>query len=1613
MRTSLRALLAVGLALAAVLALAEPDTFYLGKGGQPRVFSPGSTVINRYALVTEDVSAGANALQVNSTSGFSSGQLVMVLQMTGTTPAVSSGSDASVDLPAGPIGQWEFARVSPVSVSTLNLSKPLIHTYQAGRTQVVLVPEYDTLYVPDGSSITAGAWDGGTGGVVAFLVQGTLFNDGLIDATGKGFRGGPGGQGPFTGNGKDCTELDGPDGGKKGEGIAGYDGGGGRGNLANGGGGGICLQGGGGGGANAGPGGIGGKAQPGTSDKSPRDVGGMGGAPLSYSLLDRLTMGGGGGGGHGDGSGPGSSGGNGGGLIYIRAGSLLGNGTIAAAGASALESDQAAGGGGAGGSISLRVAGFAQCAALNASGGNGGNNTSSAESRAPGGGGGGGQIFFQYGSGNGCSVLVDAGLAGVQSNSGTDLKAQPTSANVGLYVGRAIVLYGPDAGFSQPGPATVEQPAHNSFFSYKVHPSLIISGSAPPGKEVVIYLDGGVLGRSAVSDGGTYSFDAPTLFEGQYQVQAATAFMGLQSDLSVYNTFTVDNTEPNMGIDAGPPPRTRSQTARFTFASDADDVVGFECNLDGGAYWPCGAESTFYPIAEGAHTLTVRAVDRAGNRTKAPASWPWEVDVTAPPAPAVFTPAANALLDAGQLRAGNVVIRGSANDAGTVVLYINSASAASTSVNPDGGWEYQVAAAGLPQGTNVLQAVALDDVGNVSDPSPLRAFTLDTVTPAVPALTAPVDGGYVNTNTPLLSGNAEARSIVIVDLDDGGQTPRTIASGSGVWSVVPTTLNEGRHSVQLHAEDDALNASAVAHYSFIVDTQAPVAPDISFPVSNQYLDAGSFSVQGGAEPGGTVLLFVDDRDAGQVVAMAGSDGGVWNYGLVGVPDGVHWVRARAVDPALNSSFFSNTVVFTVDTGMNPATSVDSPRAGLFLKASPVVISGHAEPGSTVDVSVLSYGGPKVSGGTVVAGSDQQWQYNAEALMSLGDGRYSVTAEAVDRAGNKSGYTPGTPHDFILDRTAPETVIDSAPPHFYNKLDAGFSLSFSGTEPGSVVFDCTLDGGSFTLADGGFSVCSNPIILTGLQEQTYTLMVRARDQAGNLDPSPAVYTWTVDVTPPVTSLVDKPPAVTEQTRAIFRFDAGEPSVNYECMLDDAGTYSSCTNPYVIDSLVAGNHTLRVQARDRADNVDVSAAEWSWVVDTGLPVPEITAGPANSEGQHITNALSGEFSFRLTVSKDAGTTSFQCRLDDSSDGGFQDCVSPYSVSVAGTGTHLFQVRAIDGLRSTPEYLYGSYEWVVDQTPPETEIIKGPKDWENSDTAQFRFAAPGESRALTFRCGLDDAGFKDCKGTLSGAFSEYVISDLKDGAHTLQVVSQDVAGNLDDSPATYSWNVDTVAPAVPTLETQGGDVLVRTNTPAISGQAEPDASVFILLDDGTDPIVQGTTLTDGRWRAQLLQEVTEGAHVIRAYAVDRAGNRSAISDPISFIVDTQAPETEISGCPTSRLNNPSLTLAFASPDPEASFECSLEGEDFKACDSETTISDLQQGAYILRVRAKDRAGNVDLEPASCNWRVYLGTDSRAVGGGLGCAMAGVDSPGLVPFGLLLLLVASRRRTDKKDQV
>ncbi len=91
-------------------------------------------------------------------------------------------------------------------------------------------------------------------------------------------------------------------------------------------------------------------------------------------------------------------------------------------------------------------------------------------------------------------------------------------------------------------------------------------------------------------------------------------------------------------------------------------------------------------------------------------------------------------------------------------------------------------------------------------------------------------------------------------------------------------------------------------------------------------------------------------------------------------------------------------------------------------------------------------------------------------------------------------------------------------------------------------------------------------------------------------------------------------------------------------------------------------------------------------------------------------------------------------------------------------------------------------TDTTPPDTSITGGPSGTVTTTDASFTFTSTEANS--TFECQLDAGAWGACT-------SPKAYTGLAAGSHTFNVQAKDAAGNIDTTPATQTWTIDTTAP------------------------------------------------------------------------------------------------------------------------------------------------------------------------------------------------------------------------------
>jgi uncharacterized protein (TIGR03382 family) len=641
------------------------------------------------------------------------------------------------------------------------------------------------------------------------------------------------------------------------------------------------------------------------------------------------------------------------------------------------------------------------------------------------------------------------------------------------------------------------------------NPTPTISGTAEANSSVAVFIDGNLVGTVTTNSSGAWTYTltgSQALAEGTYVATArATDVAGNVGPTSnPGNSFTVDLTAPNAPVITTPTNNqlTNDNTPTISGTAEANSTVTIyaggtqigTATADGSGNWTFTPTTGLSP--DGTFALTATATDVAGNVSTTSTTVNVVIDTTAPAAPVVQTPANNSI--------GNdntPTFSGTAEANSTVAIFVGATQVGTATADSSGNWTFTPTAT-LADGTYVVTAKATDPAGNTGPTSSGNTFTIDTVAPAAPVVTAPADGSSTNDTTPTITGTAEANSSVKVFI--GATLVGTVtADAQGAWTYTLTSgqaLAEGSYAATATATDAAGNTGpASAANNFTVDITAPAAPVVVNPPNNSTIDDNTPAISGTAEANATVTVTVDGNVVGTATA---NSSGQWSYQLTpaqGLSNGQHSARATATDAAGNVSGNSNTNTFTVDAIVPAAPVVVNPKDGSLTNDDTPTVTGTAEAGSTVSVTI---DGTVL--GTTTADGQGNWTYTLTPAQKLMDGSHTVSAVATDAAGNASARS--NQNTFTVDASGPGAPVIIDPKQ---NEKTGSTPTITGTAEANstvkVFIDNVLVGTVTTDAQGNWSFTPT----TPLADGAHTVTANSTDTAGNTSPSSAPRDFMVD------------------------------------------------------------------------------------------------------------------------------------------------------------------------------------------------------------------------------------------------------------------------------------------------------------------------------------------------------------------------------------------------------------------------------------------------------------------------------------------------------------------------
>jgi extracellular elastinolytic metalloproteinase len=327
-----------------------------------------------------------------------------------------------------------------------------------------------------------------------------------------------------------------------------------------------------------------------------------------------------------------------------------------------------------------------------------------------------------------------------------------------------------------------------------------------------------------------------------------------------------------------------------------------------------------------------------------------------------------------------------------------------------------------------------------------------------------------------------------------------------------------------------------------------------------------------------------------------------------LPDGDHTFFVRAIDATGNADPTPETRTFTVDTLAPAATILTGPKTR--SNDTTPEFTFESEPGATFKCTL---GAPDKPSRIAACTSPQTY-------APLADDSYTFSVRATDAAGNEG---PPATRTFTIFTTGPQTGIVNGPEGLTTDTSPVFELR--STQP-DATFECKLD-------EGPFQLCSSTHPAGPLQDGPHTFEARSIDpELGNVGPA-VTRSFTVDGTPPGTTVDSGPTEPVHSGPLAFAVRASDGTI--ECALDD-GAYGSCAIVLRADNLAAGEHVYRARATDAAGNVS-NPAELPFTVVNAAPVARLDVDADSGLAPHTLHATitaTDADSDRLTYTLDFG-------------------------------------------------------------------------------------------------------------------------------------------------------------------------------------------------------------------------------------------------------------------------------------------------------------------------------------------------------------------------------------------
>jgi hypothetical protein len=950
---------------------------------------------------------------------------------------------------------------------------------------------------------------------------------------------------------------------------------------------------------------------------------------------------------------------------------------------------------------------------------------------------------------------------------------------------------------------------------------------------------------------------------------------------------------------------------------------------------------------DGTKTVHVCLEDAAGNRAAALAD-SIVVDRTAPNGTVVIDGGATAT------PRRNVTL---AIDVGSNVDVVAFAAAEASIACNAANLAYQPLSTQAPfllssaDATKTVLVCLKDQAGNVSTVAASDTIVLDTAAPAGASVAINDGDGFLQgeTTIPVVLSWSTTGDVAAVKLGEGGadcQTSSGYVAVSGTSSTQNLAVSSGDGSkLALACFKDAAGNIVTASDTTLRDTTAPVVTSLS--CTDCVVDGTSFlSVDANV----VLAVSADEAGSGLASARVAVDGGAESTialvnGTVtvgGLAPGAHVVRVKLADRAGNVSAVARDLSVTFDDAA-PAIDqllVNGSRAADNVTRSRNVIVTLV--GSFTDVAAMAVAQATGTSAALASCTNATYApFVAEFSLTLptGDGDKTISVCLQDRAGNRSAAPAST------------TIrLDTVPPSL----------------PATAVV--IQDGDGFLQAETTVSVA--------LSWTTNGDARRAKVAEGVVDCASS------------DGYVDLPTAANTTTLAGVPVSSGD-----------------------------GTKALAVCFRDLAGNATL--AQDTTIRDNTAPtVTSVVCPGCTQDGATLLAAAS---TLALTVGFDetgSGIQDARFAIDAGAD--TTAVVANGVVTVAGLsdGTRAIRVKLRDRAGNTSADAQAkTLTVVVDTARPELAAgglrLNGAASGGSTNSATVNASLTGAPADAVAMALVEAASAPSCAAASYvplATSTSFTLSADTQGTKTVFACLRDRAGNTSTTATSATITFDTVPPSLPATAVviQDGDGFLQAETTvsvALSWTTNGDARRAKVAEGvvdcaSSDGYVDLPTAANTTTLAGVPVSSGDGTKALAVCFRDLAGNATLAQD--TTIRDNTAPTVTALLCPgctqdgaTTLSTSGSVVLAVAFDESGAGIQDARVAIDggteatFSVTGGTVSVGGLADGARAIRVKLRDRAGNVSSDAQAKTLTVVVDTARPELAAG-GLRLNGAASGG-----------------------